>query len=66
MTTDKDTSRNGSTGDIKNRSTRVFAMTDKDFEYVASHLQEPDKHEEPIKIDGTSLTPEAVAQKLNL
>jgi predicted kinase len=47
--------------------TRVFGnMSDKTFERIASHLEEPSENEKIIKIDGAELDPDTAARILGL
>jgi predicted kinase len=65
VTTPLDLSRARATQHSHGRETRVWGnMPLSDFERIVSHLQPPHDDEHPVKIDGTHITQETIAQIL--
>jgi len=66
MTTPRELCRTRATEQSHDQETRVWGnMPPEDFERIASHLQPPHDDEHPVKIDGTHITAEIVAEALD-
>ncbi len=65
ITTPKDLSKKRATEQSEGQETRIWAnMPVERFEQISSHLEEPTPEEQPIRLDGSSLTRETVAAAL--
>jgi predicted kinase len=65
VTTPKDLARERATQDSEGQETRIWGnMPIKDFNRIARNLQEPRPDEHAIMLDGTQITHDYIAQKL--
>lgn len=64
ITTPKETAKVRAVHEQKLRNYYEYVLPEDDFERIAGHLEAPHDDEHPVKIDGTTISPETVAASL--